>query len=64
MPKTTWGRKESVIWPRHMPIYTYAAAFGVAVLTFLAVCIRIHLATPCNATVFPHTSGRPPSELS
>ena len=46
MAKTVWGRRESVIWPRHMPIYTYAVAIGVAFLTFAAVCIRIHLATP------------------
>lgn len=44
--KTTWGRKETIIWPRHMPIYTYALALGVAVLTFIAVCTRIHLAAP------------------
>src|SRR6202020_132558 len=24
MPKTVWGRKETIIWPRHLPIYTYA----------------------------------------
>lgn len=53
MPKTTWGRKESIIWPRHMPIYTYAAAFGIAVLTLLAVCIRIHLATPLQRYCLP-----------
>ena len=33
MAKTTWGRKETFIWPRHMPIYTYGAAFSVLVLT-------------------------------
>ena len=44
--KTTWGRKETIIWPRHMPIYTYAVGLGVAVLTFIAVCTRIHLAAP------------------
>jgi hypothetical protein len=64
MPKTAWGRKETIIWPRHMPIYTYAAAFGVAALTFLAVCIRIHLATPLQRYCLPHTSGRRPSALS
>ena len=53
MSKTTWGRKETIIWPRHMPIYTYAVAFGVAVLTFLAVCIRIHLATPLQRYCLP-----------
>ena len=35
MPKTVWGRKETVIWPRHMPIYTYAVALGIALLTFV-----------------------------
>jgi hypothetical protein len=29
-----------------MPIYTNAVALGVAFLTFVAVCVRIHLATP------------------
>jgi len=53
MSKTTWGRKETIIWPRHMPIYTYMVAFGVAVLTFLAVCIRIHLATPLQRYCLP-----------
>ena len=49
MVKTTWGRKETIIWPRHMPIYSYAVAFGVALLTFVAVCARIHLATAAAA---------------
>ncbi len=53
MPKTAWGRKETIVWPRHMPIYTYAITFGVAVLTFLAVCIRIHLATPLQRYCLP-----------
>jgi len=46
MPKTAWGRKETIIWPRHIPVYTYTAACAVAVLTLLAVCVRIRLATP------------------
>jgi type IV secretory pathway TraG/TraD family ATPase VirD4 len=53
MVKTTWGRKETIIWPRHMPIYTYSVVFGVAVLTFLAVCIRIHLAEPLQRYCLP-----------
>src|SRR5579875_348181 len=53
MSKTTWGRKETIIWPRHMPVYTYTVALGVAVLTFLAVCIRIHLATPLQRYCLP-----------
>jgi len=46
MTKTVWGRKETIIWPRHMPIFTYTAVFGAALVTFFAVCLRIHLATP------------------
>lgn len=53
MAKTTWGRKETIIWPRHMPIYTYSVVFGVAVLTFLAACIRIHLAEPLQRYCLP-----------
>src|ERR1700759_4482139 len=53
MPKTSWGRKETIIWPRHMPIYTYAVALGVAFLTFVAVCARIHLATPLQRYCLP-----------
>jgi hypothetical protein len=53
MAKTVWGRKETIVWPRHMPIYTYALAFGVAFLTFVAVCVRIHLATPLERFCLP-----------
>ena len=53
MPKTVWGRKETIIWPRHLPIYTYAVALGVAFLTFVAVCVRIHLATPLERYYLP-----------
>jgi hypothetical protein len=53
MSKTVWGRKETIVWPRHMPIYTYALAFGVAFLTFVAVCVRIHLATPLQRYCLP-----------
>jgi hypothetical protein len=53
MPKTTWGRKETLIWPRHVPVYTYGVAFAVAVLTFAALCIRIHLAAPLQRFYLP-----------
>jgi hypothetical protein len=53
MSKTVWGRKETFIWPRHMPIYTYTAALGVAFLTFVAVCVRIHLGTPLQRYCLP-----------
>jgi hypothetical protein len=53
MPKTVWGRNESIIWPRQMPIYTYAVVLGVAFLTFVAICVRIHLATPLERYCLP-----------
>jgi Type IV secretion-system coupling protein DNA-binding domain len=60
MAKTTWGRKETIIWPRHMPIYTYGLAFAIAALTLVAVCARIHLAAPLQRyylTVYERTSA-------
>jgi hypothetical protein len=35
MAMTEWGRKETVIWPPHSPIYTYGAVFMTVVLTGL-----------------------------
>jgi type IV secretory pathway TraG/TraD family ATPase VirD4 len=35
MAKTTWGRKETIIWPQNRPIYTYGAIFAAIVLTVL-----------------------------
>ena len=32
MAKTTWGRKETIIWPRHVPIYTYGTIFLAVVV--------------------------------
>jgi hypothetical protein len=40
MAMTKWGRKESVIWPPHSPIYTYGAVFMVLVLTGLFLYCR------------------------
>lgn len=53
MAKTTWGRKESIIWPRQMPVYTYALAFVVVVLTFIALCVRIRVAAPLKRFYLP-----------
>jgi hypothetical protein len=33
MPETNWGRKETIIWPPHKPIYTLGAVFFAVVLT-------------------------------
>ena len=39
MAMTKWGRKETVIWPPHSPIYTYGAVFIAVVLTgFFIYC--------------------------
>ena len=43
MAKTTWGRKETIIWPQNRPIYTYAAIFGGIVLTILFLYCRVRL---------------------
>src|SRR5579863_857641 len=53
MAKTTWGRKETIIWPRHMPIYTYGLAFAIVALTFVAACVRIHLTAPLQRYYLP-----------
>ena len=53
MAKTTWGRKETILWPQHTPIYTYGLALAIAALAFVAVCIRIHLAAPLQRYYLP-----------
>ena len=40
MEMTKWGRKETVIWPPHSPIYTYGAVFMAVVLTGLFLYCR------------------------
>ena len=40
MAITKWGRKESIIWPPHSPIYTYGALFMALVLTGLFLYCR------------------------
>jgi hypothetical protein len=37
-----WGRKESVIWPPHSPIYSYGAVFLAFVLTACFVYVRFN----------------------
>ena len=41
MAKTTWGRKETIIWPPHIPIYTYGAVFAAIVLTGVFLCAHL-----------------------
>ena len=40
MAMTKWGRKETIIWPPHSPIYTYGSVFMTVVLTGLFVYCR------------------------
>jgi type IV secretory pathway TraG/TraD family ATPase VirD4 len=40
MATTKWGRKGTIIWPPHGPIYTYGAAFVAVVLTGLFLYCR------------------------
>ncbi len=39
-----WGRKESVIWPPHVPIMSYTAIAGALLCTLLFVLERLHFA--------------------
>jgi hypothetical protein len=40
MAMTKWGRKETIIWPPHGPIYTYGAVFMAVVMTGLFIYCR------------------------
>jgi Type IV secretion-system coupling protein DNA-binding domain len=54
MAKTTWGRKETIIWPQRYPIYTYAAIFAAIALTVLFLYGRLRLiGTPLQRFYMP-----------
>ncbi len=40
MKATEWGRKESIIWPPHSPIYTYGAVFLAFIITGMFLYLR------------------------
>jgi type IV secretory pathway TraG/TraD family ATPase VirD4 len=40
MAMTKWGRKETIIWPPHSPIYTYGAVFMAVTLSGLFLYCR------------------------
>ena len=47
MAKTTWGRKETIVWPQYRLIYTYGAVFAAILLTALFLYVRLRfLSTP------------------
>jgi len=45
MTRTKWGRKETIIWPPHSPIYTYGAVFMAVVVTGLFLYCRFSFGT-------------------
>src|SRR5260370_38224000 len=54
MPETNWGRKETIIWPPHSPIYTFGAIFLALILTGLFVYLRFAFAlTPLEQFYLP-----------
>jgi len=54
MPETNWGRKETMIWPPHKPIFTFGAVFFAVVLTGLFVYLHIALVlTPLQRFYLP-----------
>jgi len=54
MAKTTWGRKETIIWPQNRPIYTYGAVFAAIVLTALFLYARLRfIGTPLQRFYTP-----------
>lgn len=54
MAKTTWGRKETIIWPQNRPIYTYGAIIVAIVLTLLFLYGRLRfIGTPLQRFYTP-----------
>ena len=44
MATAQWGRKETIIFPPHSPIYTYGAVFLAVIATGLFVYLRFSFA--------------------
>ncbi len=44
MTETHWGRKESVVWPPHNPIYTYGAVFLALIATGIFLYVHVTFA--------------------
>ena len=44
MTETHWGRKETIIWPPHKPIYTFAALFLALTASGLFVYLHFRFA--------------------
>ncbi len=44
MPENNWGRKETIVWPPHQPIYTLGAVFLAVIAAGLFVYLRFAFA--------------------
>jgi type IV secretory pathway TraG/TraD family ATPase VirD4 len=54
MAKTTWGRKETIIWPQNRPIYTYGAILAAIALTMIFLYARLRfVGTPLQRFYMP-----------
>jgi len=54
MAKTTWGRKETIIWPYYRPIYTYGTVFVAVLLSALFLYCRFRfVGTPLQRLYMP-----------
>ncbi len=54
MARTTWGRKETIIWPQNRPIYTYGAIFAALLLTAVFLYARLRfVGTPLQRFYMP-----------
>lgn len=54
MPETHWGRRETIIWPPHNPIYTFGAAFLALIATGIFLYIHFTFAlTPFQKFYLP-----------
>ena len=54
MAKTTWGRKETIIWPQNRPIYTYGTIIAAIILTLLFLYGRLRfIGTPLQRFYTP-----------
>ncbi len=48
-----WGRKETIIWPPHVPMLSYTAVATALLLT----CLFILIAVTCPRKTLPFEAG-------
>ena len=52
MAKNIWGRKESIVWPYHIPVYLYSAVLVIG-LRDLCLCVRLDSLCFATPTLLP-----------